>query len=257
MDLGAVIKNIAVSEGADYFGVADLAGAHQFILRQGGPEIARYPAGITMGIALLDPIVELLPDRENNGGCILYRHYSYDVVNAALDQLALQVANTLQRAGYAAFPVPASRRTDDARICGPFSHKLAAHLAGLGWIGRSCLLITPDHGPRVRWVTVLTDAPLAPTGSPMESRCGNCSACVTVCPAGAFTGREFCENEPREARFDASACERLFREEESRTGVAVCGMCLWTCPFGRNARNEKPGTVSREDEDDERFAGKP
>jgi epoxyqueuosine reductase len=233
MDIGEVIKSYAESQGVDYFGIADLTGARNVILEQGGEEIARYPIGITMGIALLDPIVELLPGREKNGGCIQYRHYSYDVVNTLLDQIALQVANTLQRAGYKAFPVAASRRIDDLRICGPFSHKLAAHLAGLGWIGRSCLLVTPDRGPRVRWVTVLTDAPLIPTGPPMESRCGECQECVTTCPVQAFTGRVFDENEPREARFDASACDRFFREEEKRTGVAVCGMCLWVCPFGR------------------------
>ncbi len=233
MDIENVIRSVADSSGADYFGIADLRPAKNFILMQGGPGIAKYPTGISIGIALLDSLVDLLPDRETNGGSLLYRHHAYDVVNGVLDQIALQVANTLQRAGYEAFPVPASRRTDDARICGPLSHKLAAHLAGIGWIGRSCLLITPDHGPRVRFTTVLTNAPLIPTGSPMKNRCGNCEACVTACPVQAFTGRIFDENEPREARFDASACDRFFREEEKRTGTAVCGMCLWTCPFGR------------------------
>lgn len=236
MDSGEGIQSFAESLGADYVGIADLAQARNFILQQGGPAIAQYPFGVTMGIALLDPLVEMLPDRERNGGGALYRHHAYDVVNAALDQLALRVANRLQREGYRALPVAASRRTDEARICGPFSHKLAAHLAGLGWIGRSCLLITPDHGPRVRWVTVLTDAPLMPTGSPMESRCGSCQACVTACPVQAFTGRLFDPHEPREARFDAAACDRFFKEEEQRTGSVVCGMCLWVCPYGRNSR---------------------
>ncbi len=236
MDIQNSIKTLAESPGTDYFGIADLSGARDFIFRQGGPEIAKYPAGVVMGIVLNDTLVELLPDREKNGNSILYKHHAYDVVNAALDQIAMRVANTLQREGYSALPVAASRRTDDARICGPFSHKLAAHRAGLGWIGKSCLLITPDHGPRVRWVTVLTDAPLAPTGSPMETRCGNCTECVTACPVQAFTGRLFDENEPREARFDAAACDLFFKDEEKRTGVAVCGMCLWACPFGRVKR---------------------
>jgi epoxyqueuosine reductase len=238
METGTTIRKLAEGLGSDYFGIADLSAAHDFILAQGGPEIAHYPVAVTIGIALLDPLVDLLPAREKNGGGVLYRHHAYDVVNAALDQIALQVANVLQRAGYHALPVGASKRTDDLRICGPFSHKLAAHLAGLGWIGRSCLLVTPDHGPRVRWVTVLTDAPLAPTGQPVEIRCGNCKECVDACPVHAFTGRPFDQNEPREARFDAAACERHFEEEEKRTGVAVCGMCLFTCPFGRSGKKE-------------------
>ncbi len=37
-------------------------------------------------------------------------------------------------------------------------------MAGLGRIGKSCLLITPEAGPRVHWATVLTDAPMQVTG---------------------------------------------------------------------------------------------
>ncbi|WP_440949448.1 4Fe-4S double cluster binding domain-containing protein [Methanosphaerula subterraneus] len=234
MDIGERIQSFAESLGVDYVGVADLAEAREFILDQGGPTIAQYPFGVAMGIALVDPIVDLLPDRERNGGGALYKHHAYDVVNATLDQIAMRVASMLQREGYRAFPVAASKRVDDARICGPISQKLVAHLAGLGWIGKSCLLVTPDHGPRVRWVTVLTDAPLPPTGSPMESRCGTCQACVAACPVQAFTGRVFDPDEPREARYDAAACDRFFKEEERRTGIPVCGMCLWVCPYGRS-----------------------
>ena len=145
------------------------------------------PRAVTIGIVLQDSLVDLLPEREDYAAAMLYRHNSYDVVNLALDQIALAVANIIQRAGYGALPVPASKRASDEKIAGVFSQKLAAHLAGLGWIGKSCLLVTPDHGPRVRWVTVLTDAPLAPTGSPMEQRCGKCTQCTDACPKKAIT----------------------------------------------------------------------
>jgi epoxyqueuosine reductase len=183
---------------------------------------------------LQDSLVDLLPDKDPQGA-ILYRHNTYDVVNQLLDQIGVRVANVLQRAGHSAFPVPASRRTDDDHICGIFSQKLAAHLAGLGWIGKSCLLITPDHGPRVRWVSILTDAPLLPTGSPVEQQCGACTACMDICPQHAFTGRPFHRNEPRDARFDAAACDRYFREMEKKKSVAVCGLCLYVCPHGKKS----------------------
>jgi len=228
------LRTLALSLGADYFGVADLSSAHEFILAQGGDRVARYPRAVTIGMVLQDSLVDLLPDKDP-AGAIVYRHNSYDVVNQMLDQISVRVANELQRAGYSAFPVPASKRTDDEHICGIFSQKLAAHLAGLGWIGKSCLLITPDHGPRVRWVTVLTDAPLLPTGSPLEQQCGKCTACVDICPQQAFTGRAFCEDEPREARYDAAACDRYFKELEKSRGVGVCGLCLYVCPHGRKS----------------------
>jgi epoxyqueuosine reductase len=239
MDLDTDLRTLALSLGADYFGVADLSSAHDFILAQGGERVARYPRAVTMGIVLQDSLVDLLPD-DDKAAAILYKHNSYDVVNLALDQMALRVANTLQRSGFDAFPIPASKRTNEEHICGIFSQKLAAHLAGLGWIGKSCLLVTLEHGPRVRWVTVLTDAPLNPTGSPMDPRCGECTACVDICPEHAFTGRPFHPNEPREARFDAAACDRYFKELEKSRGVAVCGLCLYICPHGR-----KPGSGNR------------
>jgi epoxyqueuosine reductase QueG len=237
MDLDAQLRRLAHSLGADYFGVADLSSAHDVILVQGGKRVARYPRAVAIGTGLQDSLVDLLPDNDP-AGAILYRHNSYDVVNQMLDQIGVRVANELQRAGYSAFPVPASKRTDDDHICGIFSHKLAAHLAGLGWIGKNCLLITPDHGPRVRWVSVLTDAPLPSTGSPLEQRCGTCTACVDICPQNAFTGRPFHHNEPREARFDAAACDRYFRQMEERKSVAVCGLCLYICPYGKRLVSE-------------------
>ncbi|MGA2698530.1 MAG: 4Fe-4S double cluster binding domain-containing protein [Methanoregula sp.] len=242
MDLAGELKACALLRGADYYGIADLAPAHDFILAQGGERIARYPKAVTIGIALQDSLVNLLPEREDYAAAMLYRHNSYDVVNLALDQIALAVANAIQRVGYGALPVPASKRSSDEEIAGVFSHKLAAHLAGLGWIGKNCLLVTPDHGPRVRWVTVLTDAPLEPTGSPMEQRCGKCTQCTDACPKKAINGRAFREDEPREARFDAAACDQYFREMENARGIAVCGMCLYICPYGRKSRlPDEPG----------------
>jgi epoxyqueuosine reductase QueG len=239
MDIDTRLRTLAHSQGADYFGVADLSSAYEFILLQGGERVARYPRAIAIGMALQDSLVDVLPDKDPEGA-ILYRHNSYDVVNQILDQIGVRVANELQRVGHDAFPIPASKRTSDENICGVFSQKLAAHLAGLGWIGKSCLLITADHGPRVRWVSILTDAPLKPTGSRIEPRCGDCTACVDICPQNAFTGRFFSEVEPREARFDASACDRYFKKMEKKMSVAVCGLCLYICPYGRKSKIFKP-----------------
>jgi epoxyqueuosine reductase QueG len=235
MNLDTQLRILALSSGADYFGVADLSSAHDAILAQGGERVARYPMAIAIGMGLQDSLVDFLPDKDPDGA-IVYQHNSYDVVNQMLDQIGIRVANELQRTGYSAFPVPASKRTSDENICGIFSQKLAAHLAGLGWIGKSCLLITPDHGPRVRWVSILTNAPLQPTGSPIEPQCGDCTACVDICPQNAFTGRIFSEDEPREARFDAAACDGYFRETEKKKGIAVCGLCLYVCPYGRKSK---------------------
>jgi epoxyqueuosine reductase QueG len=235
MNLRAGLQEIAERWGTDFFGVADLGVARGAILAQGGPVVAEYPRAISMGIALSHSIVNHLPRRAERAVAVSYRSHAYDVVNQRLDLVASQVSGFLQKQGYNAMPIPASKRVDDESLCAVFSHKLAAHLAGLGWIGKSCLLVTPVAGPRVRWTTVLTDAPLAITGERLNERCGTCTRCVEICPVGAFTGRAFRDDEPREARYDASKCDRYFAQmKEKDAETAVCGLCLYVCPYGNN-----------------------
>ncbi len=235
MELHDELPELVRRLGGDIYGVADLTEVRDEVIRQGGPELAAYPRAVSIGIKLLHPIVDRLPERNERAVAVSYRTHAYDVVNDRLDAIASRVASALQEAGFRALPVPASERVDDERICAVFSHKLAAHAAGLGWIGKSCLLVTPQAGPRVRWTTVLTNAPLPATGHVMEQRCGTCRECVDACPVHAFTGREFVPGEPREARYDARACQSYFRELEEQGRVPVCGMCLYSCPHGRKA----------------------
>jgi epoxyqueuosine reductase QueG len=240
MKLPRWIRETAETSGADYCGVADLSRAHEAILAQGGPLIAAFPRAVSVGIILPHAIVDQLPQRADRAVAVSYRHHAYDVINQRLDLLVSQVSSKLQSEGFHALPIPASKRVDNDRICAAFSHKLAAHLAGLGWIGKSCLLVTPEAGPRVRWATVLTDAPLPVTGRPMEERCRGCDRCVEICPVQAFTGAAFRESEPREKRYDAGKCDRYFGEMRAKDpDVAVCGLCLFVCPFGKQRKPAK------------------
>ena len=225
---------MAATWGADYFGIADLTPAHDAIAEQGGPDIAGYPRSVSIGVALFHPIVDQLSRRPERAVAVSYRSHCYDVINNRLDQITSRLASLLQSRGYRSIPVAASKRVDDDRICAVFSHKLGAHLAGLGWIGKNCLLITPDMGPRVRWATVLTDAPIIPDGGSVEDHCTDCAMCVDNCPVRAFTGQSFRPGEPREARFDAGKCDRYFAGMQKKNAeTAVCGLCLSTCPYGR------------------------
>jgi len=80
---------------------------------------------------------------------------------------------------------------------------------------------------------VLTNAALTVTGQPMKSRCGKCTSCVDMCPAGAFTGRIFAEDEPRSTRFNVFKCHERLGEAEKAIGVRVCGLCVYACPHGQ------------------------
>ena len=237
VDLIEQIKELSLENDVNYFGVADLSKANQAILSQGGSEIASFPYSISLGISLINHIVDQLPRRTERSVAINYRHHAYDIINHRLDIIASIVSGFIQQQGYNVLPVPASKRIDDERMYASFSHKMGARLAGLGWIGKNCLLITPDSGPRVRWASILTDAPIEPTGQVMEEQCGDCSACVNVCPVKAFTGKPFKEEEPRESRYDANKCQKYLNKMQEKVQLEVCGMCLYVCPYGRRTND--------------------
>ena len=222
--------------GADLFGVADLAVARDFICEQGGEYLRQFPRAISIGIRLLDGIVDGLLRHEDRATVFTYRAL-YNSVNSRLDHIALLLAKRIQDEGFSAFPIPASQTIDSEKLRGVISHKLPASLAGLGWIGKSCLLITPEYGPRVRFATILTDAPLD-AGSPIGERCGDCRECVDTCPVRAFTGAKFDPSEPREARFNARLCREYGRKREEKLGEGLCGLCVYVCPYGRFGKHE-------------------
>ncbi|MGC9517100.1 MAG: 4Fe-4S double cluster binding domain-containing protein [Methanomicrobiales archaeon] len=232
MNLFQNIKEIAENDGVEFIGVADLSPARDFIKDYAQDMLDKYPKAITLGIRLLDDVVDSLPQRKEKSVAVNYLN-AYEVTNQRLDNVSYKISNFLQKEGFQVLPIPASKRCDDERIAALFSHKLAAHLAGIGWIGKNCLLINPDVGPRVRWITVLTDAPLEATGSPLEDFCGDCKKCVEICPANAFSGRSFKVEEPREVRYDARKCEKYFEQLEKEGELPVCGLCVYVCPYGK------------------------
>lgn len=56
--------------------------------------------------------------------------------------------------------IPPVAQTDEISLLAPFSFKYAAVQAGLGWIGKSGVLVTRKFGPRVRLAAILIDYPL-------------------------------------------------------------------------------------------------
>jgi epoxyqueuosine reductase QueG len=229
--LRAVLESLAKDMGATYFGIADLTPARQVISEQGGEFLTRFPRAVSHGFVLADGIVNTLVHHKHIAALHNYWYYVYQIVNPRLDSISLMLAQSLEKAGFQAFVVPSSQRVDRTKLTGVFSHKLAAHLAGLGWIGKSALLITPEHGPRVRWGTVLTDARFE-AGVLINEMCRDCYACVKGCPAHAFTGQAFDKPKPRSEIFTAEACDHYLSKRENLP--RACGICVYVCPFGRN-----------------------
>lgn len=213
----------------DDMGIADLRLAASGIKSEYGDDWDGYTRAISLAVFFPRQIINQVV----KGPTLTYMKY-YDIVNARLDNMALRLSNDLERLGYRAFPVPASQETGAYKLASVFSHRLAAYWSGLGWIGKNGSIIHPEVGPRLRLVTILTDAPLTP-GKPLDRTCPeNCRACQTICPAGAIKGVAFAPGQPLEERLDAAACKYWLHERRNSFGKEVCGMCLAVCPVGRD-----------------------
>ena len=148
------IQKIIKGCGIDLFGIADLSPALPKLVDQGGIIFEAYPRALSLGCRIANEVVDAIEDHGNRALVMNYMHHIYNVVNQRLDQGALSVAGFLMERGHRAFPVPASQVLSYETCTGLAPHKTAAHLSGLGWVGRSALLVTRKYGPRVRFATV-------------------------------------------------------------------------------------------------------
>jgi epoxyqueuosine reductase len=230
--LSGMLSDIAGMELLDYFGVADISMKSDEVTKQGGALVAGYPRAISFGIAIPRSVTDALLLRDGYDTRLTYQNQGYDVLNARLDRVTSLVSQAVTRVGFRALPVPAAERIDSEMIAGSFSHKLAAGLCGFGWIGKNGLLVTERYGPRVRWGSVLTDAPLASASKMVSSRCGGCSVCAAACPVGAIKGVPFIEGMDRDELINVHTCDGYFNAMKERGELPVCGRCLISCVMG-------------------------
>lgn len=211
------LRDFALSQGATLFGVADVRQLREEFFGLPRPIIERLSYGISLAVRLSDAVIEGIEDRPTK----LY-FYHYRQLNLLLDQLALRITNFIQKEGSQALPIPSSQIIDWEKQKGHLSHKKVAIEAGLGWIGRSNLLVNPEFGSRIRLVTILTNFPLK-TDRRRKLDCGDCNACIAVCPAGAI-------KESKED-FDYLSCYRKldYFRKECHIGHHICGICIKAC----------------------------
>jgi epoxyqueuosine reductase len=210
------LREFSLSLGFSLFGVADITSIRgEFLLTE--PLKTKFPCAVSLAKRAIDAVFDDIVDKPTP----LYFHH-YRQLNFFLDRGALAVASHIQDLGYAALPIAASQIVDWENQRAHVPHKQIGALAGLGWIGRSNLLVNGEFGSRFRLVTVLTDMPLE-TGSPVAFGCGTCRACLAPCPAGAIKER------PED--FDHRACYAKLDEFRKKHVVSqhICGVCVKAC----------------------------
>ena len=137
--------------------------------------------------------------------------------------------------------------------------KDTAVLAGLGCIGKSNILVTPEFGPRVRLRVMLLEMDLPSVGALDFDPCQDCREyCRKACPQGAFNetlysageyGQEILPGRTGvysrhtcnlQMEKDLSQGEDVPLEGKDQTGrqVKFCRQCELACPVGRKSKKE-------------------
>lgn len=245
-----IIEEFQAKANIDILGVAD-ARAYEEKAPEGHrpSDLLKDSRSILLiGVRLLDSPLDQLPATR--------REYTADfhMTNLKLNNVLFDLAKDLQSRGHKVFPIPytempgwnlekrsalmlkAARRfltlprikevVNDKVLWDNLSYRHMAVEAGLGEIGINNLLLTPEHGARVRFAALITDAELPP-GQPIEAslcqaeRCGY--ACVKACPAGAL--------KMDGSGTDKAACLKYYIKlgVPGMSGLR-CGLCVARCP---------------------------
>lgn len=128
---------------------------------------------------------------------------------------------------------------DDSRLV----DRAAAVRAGIGWWGKSSMVLVPGAGPWVLIGSVATDASLD-LDEPMDRSCGSCTACIPACPTNAIVA---------DGVIDARRCLAHLLQApgvlplEFRAAVGDrlygCDDCLAACPPGTRILADAPARV--------------
>jgi epoxyqueuosine reductase len=256
-----IIKNMAKDFGMNLVGIASVD-------RFGGAPpghgpldlVPRAKSVVVAGVRIPDPVVdydeyhlkmtEMEPElgiRANIENFYLQMgHFTLDMM---LNIAATRLANYLEiNHGLRSLPAVNAQYTGLGRPVmeaqmGFFSQRHAAVRAGLGEFGLSGLVITPQYGPRVRYVSVITEAELEPDPLLTEKVCmrGKCGGdrgpmCQQRCHKNALKLRPGTDMESIfidvPVSLDRSSCLGIPGEGPG-FGCIFVGTCLRECPVGQ------------------------
>ena len=167
-----------------------------------------------------------------------------------LVKLQKRAARFLKARGHRTLVIPpdSDRKKDTfiSKLYSLFNHKMAATSAGLGWIGKNGLLISPRYGPRLSLATVLTDAQLRPDVPIERCLCGECVLCMEHCPSKAITGAKWSRSSPFVELVKLNICRSHKTSKLQTAGKPNCGLCINICPYGRKETSAECGVRSAE-----------
>lgn len=225
-----ILKRYLLPEEDYIFGLASLSGLL-------GDKFTGFNSGISIGKRLEKNIIDPVCDGPTKE---YYSHYRQ--INKDLAILTAKITGDLKENNIEALAIEPTVTTEALdtiyakSLTTELSHKMVATRAGLGWIGKTDLLISRKFGPRLRLVTILLREKLKSVRPPVSrSYCGSCTICVDACPAKAANGLLWNKDVGRDEFFDPWKCREKcteFGRVKLGANARVCGICVAVCPIG-------------------------
>lgn len=163
MKLTEEIRKILYCHGADLVGIGDMNKVEE----------CHYKTGIAVAVALPSNVIV---DLQKAPAEEYYRLYF--ALNRKLNEIVMAGEKFLKKKGFETYAQTTDRVNVDQNKMSGLPHKTVATRAGLGWIGKNCLLVTPQYGSAIRISSLLTSAPLECNEPVDRSHCGTCNLCI-------------------------------------------------------------------------------
>ena len=233
MEQSRRLKYVAKESGADLVGIADLEPFKKGWIVIPYNLLEQYTRVVSIAVHLDNAIIDGIKDVPT----VEYAQ-NYREINARLDDITARIVAWIDGQGFNASAVPASHIAEECNLLGSLSHKAVARMAGIGWQGKSLLIVSPQYGPKIRLATVMTDMPLT-IDQPIRNRCGACNECSKACPVSAIKNVSTDSRyESRDAALHLDRCADRTLQMKAMPGIGVraCGLCVKACPFGRGKK---------------------
>ena len=253
------VKDFALKKlGVDLVGVADV---DRFVKAPAGHHPEELLPGAKSVIVMAGRMLESTFLSPNPRVYVL----RYSQLRLHYQNVGYEMCRFLEDLGHWSINFPSTAPQDSGPkgrlVFADFSHRHAGELAGLGQIGLNRLFVTPQFGPRVWLMSVITTAVLAADPMLTDTVCPgeSCNICVEKCPQHALSPEGLDVNKCLQGygRFGLLGIIRLIREamkekdpekrdktlfgsklwtlwmvQQYQGGPSMCNACISACPVG-------------------------
>lgn len=163
---------------AGYHGEMDYMAAHGMKRARPAELVPGTKSIITVRMDYLPPNARFAKDLQDTHKAYISRYALgrdyHKVIRNRLKKLGQRIETEVEQLGFRPF-------VDSA----PVMERQLAEKSGLGWTGKHSLILNKDAGSWFFLGELFVDLPL-PADQPVEEKCGQCVACIKICPTDAI-----------------------------------------------------------------------